>query len=105
MKFLALLRADSVHILIRFPAAIAVLGICLFAFLVTLPQGLFENGIAKISVAVVYGGQEEAADIFVNILRDLDPVKRLVRTDAQEAQVLLDEGDVDLVLELPSGII
>ena len=105
MKFFALLKADFVHMLTRFPIIIAALAFCAAAFLAALPQGLFENGIGKISVAVVYSGEEEMADMFVGIISDLDPVKRLVKTDAKSANRMLDSGEVDLVIELPSGVI
>jgi len=105
MKFLALLRADLVHMLLRFPIVIAMLAACLLAFLAALPQGLFENGIAKVSVAIVYEGDDEAAEMFIDIIADLDPVRRLVNTDKQKAQAMLDAGEIDLVIELPSNVI
>ena len=104
-KFLALFRADGFHSLMRFPIVIAVLFACFLAFLASLPQGLFENGIAKVSVAIVYNGDEEMANMFIDIIAELEPVRELVDTDSYEAGRMLDSGKVDLVIELPSNVI
>ena len=105
MKFLALLRVDGFHSLTRFPIVIAVLFACFLAFLVSLPSGLFENGIAKVSVAIVYEGNETMADMFIDLIAELEPVKSLVNADSYEAGRMLETGEVDLVIELPNHVI
>ncbi|MDR0852435.1 MAG: ABC transporter permease [Clostridiales Family XIII bacterium] len=106
MKLLGVLWADARIVLIRFPLIFAALFVCLGSVLVALPPQLTQGGnLPKVSLAVVYDGADEMADMFFSLISDLDVVDSFYDANAAKAEELLQDGDVDVVIALPEEVI
>jgi|GEM_PF-3399522 len=106
MKFVALLRAEVRSALFRIVPITLVILVLLGAFLSALPRELFSGGESlSISVAIVSDDDDSQLDIIPQMLRIVDAIDEVFLVDAFDAQKMLSNGEVGIVVHLPENLI
>jgi hypothetical protein len=97
----------EIRLMVRqLPTLVVFLAVSAILFLVALPRELFVvSESPRLRVALVEHGDEEAAWLFSALLSGLDIVAETERArDADEAREMLEDGEVDVVVDVPGDV-
>ena len=106
MKPLNLLRGDLLSQLRRLPLMALTVFFVAAAFVLALPRSIFPSGPqVTISLAIVCGEEDMVAGMLAGVLSDLEIIGEVYEVDGPEAQSLLDQGQADVIIEIPDGVV
>ncbi|MDR1070169.1 MAG: ABC transporter permease [Gracilibacteraceae bacterium] len=106
MKILLVFLTDARLLGRKLPLLAGGLLVCAAAFFFSLPPELARSGdMPKISIAMVNNDSDDMAQMLAGMVSGLEMVDKLLIVDEQEAEALLDAGDVDVCVTMPAGMI
>ena len=106
MKILSLLRVEHLTTARKIYIIILALLFISAAFLVSLPRSIFPTGSSMtVSLALVCEEADMIAGMLSGFLTDMDIVGDLYEVEKEEAERLLANEEIELILEIPTGVV
>jgi len=106
LKILSLLRVELLTTARRIYIIILAIIFVAAAFLVSLPRSIFPTGSSMtLSMALVCEEGDMIAGLLSGFLTDMEIIGDVYEVEEKEADRLLADGEIELILEIPAGVV